>query len=70
MIFPSIFLFKICKIEQNQVSRRHLHFGGKTWDQYGMSYGQESVPAYGDGGYQLRIGEGHQLRVGDGTTTS
>ena len=28
---------KICKIEQNQINRRHLHLGGKTRDQYGMS---------------------------------
>ena len=39
MVFPSIFnenFDKICKIEQNQISRWHLHFSGKTQDQYGM----------------------------------
>ena len=28
---------RIGKIGQNQISRRHLEFGGKTQDQYGMS---------------------------------
>ena len=28
---------KLCKIEQNKISRRQFHFGGKTRDQYEMS---------------------------------
>ena len=32
---------QIWKCKQNQISRRHLQFGGKTWYQYWMSYARD-----------------------------